>query len=183
MAAGGSGNQQGGQGGPNAGGPKGRDTGDARRDDDRIANRGLEAGYTGNRYPGYRGPTGTRNPKAKPEAAPGPSRFSPGDKPRPSIWDRVFQPRRTKNPTPSYKATRHNLEILAGLTPGPMMAGKVAAMAAGLGPQFKDYTGMVQGPGDYDPKNAPQITGRTQLFDGVTVPRLLYSRGARPPRY
>lgn len=148
-----------------------------------VANRGLEAGYTGNRYPGYRGPTGTRNPAAAPEATPGPSRFSPTDKPRPSIWDRVFQPRRTANPTPSYKMTRHNLEVLSGLTPGPAMAAKVAALAAGITPGFQDYTGMVKGPGDYDPKNTFTGTGPTQLFDGVRVPRLLYSRGARTPRY
>lgn len=127
-----------------------------RRDrENRDANRGLKAGYmSGNAYPGYRGPTGTRNPRARPEKAPTKgAQFSPGDKPRPSIWERVFQPRRTPNPTPSYKATLHNIGVLSGLTPGPALPAKIAGMIAGLGPQFEDYTGMKMGPGDWDPKD------------------------------
>ena len=126
----------------------------SRERDNRDANRGLKAGYTsGNPYPGYRGPTGTRNPKAKPEKAPKNAGFSPNDKPKRSIWERVFQPRRTPNPTPSYKATLHNIGVLSGLTPGPAMPAKIAGMIAGLGPQFEDYTGMKMGPGDWDPKD------------------------------
>lgn len=112
---------------------------------------------SGNAYPGYRGPTGTRNPAEKPQASPKNAGYSPGDKPRKSIWERVFQPRRTQNPTPSYALTASNVIEALNMAPTSGLGVAKTLMGAlgvpGIAPDFKDYRGMVQGPGDWDPKN------------------------------
>lgn len=128
----------------------------------KATNPGLKAGYmSGNPYPGYRGPTGTRNPKSKPEATPKNAGFSQGDKPaKPSIWDKFFSFGRRKPATaPSYKATLHNMGVLSGVMPGPGMPAKIAGMIAGIGPQYRDYTGVVNTPGEWDPKDKIADTG------------------------
>lgn len=60
--------------------------------------------------------------------------------------------RRSVNPTPSYEMNLHNM-----LSLGNMLApGGLVRAGLGIGPQgFTGSTGMMNGPGDYDPKDRP----------------------------
>jgi hypothetical protein len=167
---------------PNAGGKAGRNSD---RGQDRIDN--IDAGYTtGNPFPGYRGPAGTRSPNTNPQKAPGNAGFSPGAKAKPSIWDRVFTPRRTTNVTPSYKPTVSNLsKVLSRVMPGPGLVAGAVQDIAGTRAGFKDFTGNVKGPGDWDPKdhNTGILGATTQAIRPISKPRVVYTQGAVTPYY
>lgn len=68
--------------------------------------------------------------------------------------------RRTPNATPSYDMSLHNMvELGRFATPGPGLVSGLGRMVAGYGPDFTGYRGMVNGPGDYDPKNVAGAIG------------------------
>lgn len=147
---------------------------------------GIDAGYTsGNPFPSYRGSTGTRNPAKAPQATPGNPGFSPGAKAKPSIWDRVFQPRRTTQVSPSYKPTLSNLgKLFSRAMPGPGLVAGAIQDIAGTRPGFSDFTGNVKGPGSWDPKDRQTMLGDlTQAIRPVAKPRIVYSQGAVTPYY
>ena len=127
---------------------------------ERNADRSLGGYMSGNPYPGYRGPVGTRNPKAKPEPAssmPKEKTFSRDDPVKTSIWDRVFQPRRTRAVSPSYDLTVENVMQAMSIAPtGPLGVVKAIAGAIGvpgIAPEYTGYRGQVTSPGTWDAKN------------------------------
>lgn len=65
--------------------------------------------------------------------------------------------RRSANPTPSYDMSLHNMVQAGMMAAGPLSG--LARSIAGYGPSFQGYHGMVQGAGDYDPKNMAMQVG------------------------